>query len=224
MRRRFPLVLGIIAAVLYNNWLLGPWLDNALWMHNGSVSEFSVTAQPAHLAFRMLDIAAGLLLIYLGYWLLKASSGQIFGKLLAGFTGLLGFSNILDALFVLPCSQTLSSACSVPLSLSLHHLQIPAHAYSSSLIGLCYFFAPLFGLIYAYQAKLRRLAVFSALIVIDSVYSLVATLVEYFRNGGPTTKANGASQELEMAMIGIWLVICVWEVSRSSKMVTDVGH
>jgi hypothetical protein len=224
MKRRSLIAVGLMTAVLYNNWLVGPWLNSVLWAHNGSVSEFSAAGQPGHSVFRLLDVSAGLLLIFLGWRLFKALGNQAAGKLLAVSVALLGFANILDAIFVLPCSQALSSNCHVPISLSFHHLQLPAHAYSSSLIGLCYFLVPLLGLVYAWQTKLRRMAAFSALIFIDSLYSLVSTLIEYQRNGGPTARASGASQEVEMMLIGIWLVICVYETARPSKMVADARH
>jgi hypothetical protein len=225
MVRRRLTVIGLLAALSYNNWLLGPILNPNLWRHNGSVSEYSVTNQPAHLIFRFLDIIAGLLLIYLGYRLFLLIKERPFGRPAAILLAFLGLSNIFVAMLVLPWSQTLSARCQVPLSFSIHNFHMPLHAYSSSLIGVCYFLVPLLVLIYSFKAKLSRLAVFSTIILLDSLYALVSALVEYQRNGGPTTKTSGAGQEVEMIMLGIWLVMCAYElVTNRSKMVPDMGH
>jgi len=223
MERRLFTVLGLLAALTYNNWLLGPILNPNLWRHNGSVSEYSVASQPGHLDFRVLDVTAGLLLAYLGYRLFISMKGSSLGRVSVLVIVVLGLSNILDAAFVLPCSQTLLATCQVPISLSLHNFQLPAHAYSSSLIGVCYFLAPLFVLIYSLKSKLSRLAAFSAIIILDSIYALVSALVEYQRNGGPTTKTSGAGQEIEMLLLGVWLIVCAYDLApHRLKAVADM--
>lgn len=225
MRRHGLTVVGLLAAITYNNWLLGPFLNPVLWRHNGSVSEYSVASQPAHFLFRSFDIIAGILLIYLGLRLFRLLIDRPLGRLSAVLLAVLGFANIMDAAFVLPCSQTLSSACDVPLSLSFHNFQLPAHAYSSSLIGICYFLAPLAVLIYSLKAKLNNLAAISTVILLDSLYALVSALAEYQRNGGPTTKTTGAGQEIEMLLLGIWLAASAyWLNTHGSEAVADMRH
>jgi len=220
-KRAKLVVLTIAAAITYNDWLLSPFLNRHLWSKDGSLSEYSIASQPYHLVFRLIDVLSGILLIYIGFRIYKLIQQYKTGRLFGLSVILLGVANILDACFVLPCSETLSNSCSVPISLSLHHFRMPAHAYSSSLIGLCYFILPMLALIFAYRKRLSRLVGFSLLVVLESLYSLGSLLVMYNRAGGPTTKASGSGQVIEMLLLGIWLVFCVYELAVERPRALD---
>ena len=139
------------------------------------------------------------------------------GRVLGGGLMILGFANMVDANFILPCSQTLDSSCQIPLSVSLSSYHVPPHAYSSVIIGICYLALPVFGLVYSYQKKSNRFAVISLALIASSLVSLGSVLAEYSKNGGPTTKTTGGGQEIQMLLLGLWVVVCVYELAHTQQ-------
>jgi hypothetical protein len=210
--RRPVVVLGVTAAILYNNWLLGPVLNYPLFQHDGSISEYSAGSQPFSWLFRGLDIGAGLSIVIVGYLLWKQLKSRPWGRPLAIWVAILGAANILDALLVLPCSETLNRGCRVLIGLSPHHFQMPPHAYSSTLIGVCYLIAPIYGLVYAQRHSLRTLYFISALTVLEAVYSLISAVVHYYSVGSVTVATSGLGQEVQMIIIGLWLAAASWSL------------
>ncbi len=140
----------------FNNWLLAIIFNRRLLLHDGSVSEFSVINQPHAWIFRGLDIISGVLFLILALAIANNIKWRTTGGLLLilGIV-LLGAGNFFDALTPLHCAETVSSACTVPINLSLRHLILPSHAYSSIAIGVSYFILPLGGLVYGRQNQLR---------------------------------------------------------------------
>jgi hypothetical protein len=209
-RFSYPKILSVVAiclaAITYNNWSLGAWLNPTLFKDNGSVSEFSVHSQPHFLIFRLLDITSGLLLIagagLFAKWFRLSRAGQA----VLALTAILGVANIVDALTTLPCSETLSRQCLVPVTISLSHYQVPAHGYSSTVIALCYLLLPLAGLAYGLKRKLWFISALSFLVVADAVTSFVLALANYIHDRSLTVRTSGAGQEVEMMILGIWLI------------------
>ena len=202
-------VIAGLAAVTYNNWLLGPLLNHNLFAHNGSVSEYSVSSQPSHWWFQSLDIVSGILLMAVGYKLIQGLKANRAGRFLAIGLVVLGIANIWDALFSLPCSETLSRSCSIPVSLNPSNIQLPGHAYSSVVIGVCYLLLPAAALVYGWRHKLKAVLVLSFLLVSSSLISLASAIHEYAHAGALTTKTTGGGQEIQMLLVGAWLIICL---------------
>jgi hypothetical protein len=209
--------LAALVALTYNNWLLGPFLNSNLFRHNGSISEYSVASQPSHWLFQSLDIISGGLLVLLGWRLWQRLKSHRSGWILAGGCWILGIANVFDAIFKLPCSETLNHACRIPVSLSLSNYQVPAHAYSSVLIGLCYLLLPLAGAILTYRHKLNVLLAASLVLIADDLFSLASVLEDYLRNGGPTTRTSGSGQQIQMLLLGAWLIICIFTITRINQ-------
>lgn len=211
-KHRQPILVAALAALTYNNWVLGHLLNRNLFERDGSVSEFSVSSQPYHWLFQSLDIVSGSLLVLVGYCLWQSLSSSRSGRYFAIGAMLLGAANIFDAVFSLPCSETLSATCQIPINISLSGYQVPAHAYTSTLIGMGYLLLPLSALVYAYRRKIAGLIVFSLVLVSSSLFSLTSILDRYIRGGGPTAKASGGSQEAQMLLLGAWLIYSVYQV------------
>lgn len=209
-----------LAAVTYNNWVLGRWLNPILFKANGSVSEFSVHGQPHYWLFRLLDITSGLLLVFAALLFVNRLGGSGFGRLVLTFMVLLGAANVADALSTLPCSETLSAQCNIPVSLSLSHYQVPAHGYSSTIIALCYLLLPLAGLGWSLRRQLWPATLISAVTVVDALVSLGLALANYANSRTLSVRTSGAGQEIQMVILGFWLVVfyfLVWQVQTNPK-------
>jgi len=203
-RSKLASAAAVLAGLTFNNWLLGPFLNARLFGADGSISEFSVRGQPDFWVFRGLDIAAGLLLIGLAYLLKDALKGRRYGQLLLIATAALGLANVADALAPLSCSETLDGACKIAVRLS-HGYSVPAHAYSSVAVAICYFLLPLSGLLFGRAIKSRFLTLSSGLLVILALYSFVSAVVNYIRISSLTVRTSGAGQEVQMLLLGLWL-------------------
>jgi hypothetical protein len=154
----------------------------------------------------------------IGYRLLGRITGSRSGRFLAVGIGVLGAANIFDAIFSLPCSETLSPSCSIPINLSPAHLQLPQHALSSVVIGVCYLLLPVAALVYALRRRLNTMAGLSTLLIVNSLWSLVSAVAEYIRAGAPTTKTSGGGQEVQMLVVGVWLTVCLLAVQKSNRL------
>ena len=199
-------VVGL-AAITYNNWALGSWLNPLLSKNNGSISEFSISGQPHYLVFRILDVLSGILLIATAALFVKNLDGSRPGRFILAVTAVMGIANIADALITLPCSVTLSSTCSIPVRISFSHYQMPAHAYSSIALAVCYFLLPLAGLVYGLRQKHRLSIAVSALTLGSALYSLGSALGHYIHIHSFTVRASGGGQEAEMIILVVWLVV-----------------
>jgi hypothetical protein len=215
-------IIGL-GALLYNNWLLGNWLNPNLFKNNGSVSEFSVHSQPHALVFRSLDIISGLLIVIIARMFANQLWRSKHEKIILLATTILGLANIMDALRALPCSETLSNKCVIPVSISLSHYQVPAHGYSSTAIALCYFLLPLMGLIYALKRRLWFISTISFLAVADALASFVSALINYIHSRSLSVYTSGAGQEVEMIILAIWLAAFYVSVVRDKARPQTAG-
>jgi len=205
------------AVLAFNNWVLGRWLNPVLFNHNGAVSEFSVPTQPHSLVFRMLDIAAGLLLVATAALFIHDLKNSKIGKSILIITAVLGVANAADAIDTLRCSETLSRACQIPVSLSPAHFQVPAHGYSSSIIAVCYFLLPLAGLLLIYKKRFWPGIILSLLVVVESLVSLGSALANYVRLHNITVQASGSGQEWEMLIFTLWILGFYAYIQRSES-------
>ena len=224
-RNLIPLI-AVLAALCFNNWLLGPLLNYHLFANNGSVSEFSATNQPYYLIFRTFDIFSGLLFALLA--LLLAQFLQQKDKwrhtLVLGLA-ILGIANVLDAFFTLPCSETLDKVCSVPINISLRHLEIPSHGYSSVIIAICYFLLPLAGILYGRAKGFKYLMAFSMIAALVALASFTSAISEYVSSQSFSVRTSGFGQEAQMIVMGVWLVTWAFDVCkpklRTGKLETE---
>ena len=224
-RNLIPLI-AVLAALCFNNWLLGPLLNYHLFASNGSVSEFSATNQPYYLIFRTFDIFSGLLFALLA--LLLAQFLQQKDKwrhtLVLGLA-ILGIANVLDAFFTLPCAETLDKVCNVPINISLRHLEIPSHGYSSVIIAICYFLLPLAGILYGRAKNFKYLMVFSVIAALVALVSFASAISEYVSSQSFSVRTSGFGQEAQMIVMGVWLITWAFDVCkpklRAGKLETE---
>lgn len=205
-RRRLIIYVATAAALTFNNWLLGIFINHRLFMAGGSVSEFSATTQPYHWLFRSLDIASGVLLVILAFLIFRSLPRRRYFRWLSLGLAVLGLANCLDAALPLPCSGTLSKSCNAPVRINLHRVSLPDHVFSSTLIGICYILVPLAVFLYARRradsyTKLVSLAALSVAILF-----FVLLVAESFFENSLTDHLSGYSEELQMLVLG-WLII-----------------
>lgn len=196
-------LLSLISAACFNNWALGFLLNPTLLRAGGSISELSSSDQSHFAVFRTLDILAGLMLVSMAIWWQRSQSRQGHDLIFWGAL-ILGVANTADALLPLNCSETLNPSCSMPISLSLHHIALPGHAYSSTAIGLGYFLLPLGGWLYARRYNLRTFLLASQLVLALNLLFFASILHEY-ATVGITVKASGWLQAIQMLAVGTWL-------------------
>jgi hypothetical protein len=199
------LYLALFAALLFNNWLLGLVFNWPEIKKGGSISELSSAHQPAHYLFQVLDISAGILILVLAFSLknsidLKRRSG----RWLTGGLTILGVANIVDAFLPLPCSGTLSPTCNAPVHLGLHGFSVPAHAYSSTIIGIFFLVLPLLSIIY-YKSRLMTIS--SLITMLATVLFFIFLLAESARGSYSGSAGAGFTQQIQTLIFGGWLVV-----------------
>jgi hypothetical protein len=214
--RYFGWTLIWLSALTLNSWLLAPFLNRELFIKNGSISEYNALGQPHFWIFRGLDILSGCLLVLVALIIRQKLSVKVSGRnFLAGTAAVWGVASIVDSLIALPCSYTLDSSCNIPVNISLSHFQMPGHGYSSIVIAMVYFLLPLAGFLYATSHKLRSFMLISALLILVALESFVSAITEYTVKHAFTVKATGAGQELQLVLLGIWLI--AWYASTTHQ-------
>ena len=218
-KKQFLLVLAIVAGVFFNNWLLGPILNPHLFSNNGSVSEFSAGGQPYAWIFRALDVLSGLLMVVLALVARRVMVRAKISSWLAGTALVLGLANAVDALFVISCSNTVSPNCNIPINLSPSHFQLPSHAYSSIIIGVCYLLLPALGFWYAHRQKSMLLKMASAVAVLVAVASGTSAFTQYVVNSSLSVKTSGGGQEFQMMILALWFIAWGWTLSKKDTSI-----
>lgn len=218
-RRNYPVILACLSALAFNNWLFALILNPHLLLKDGSVSEFSVPSQPYSWVFRVADVISGLLFLTLSAWALKfMRTNQKVHKwlyILAIGLAVFGIANIIDAWLPLDCSNTISSSCQVTVTLSLSHIILPSHAYSSVIIAVSYLLLPLAGYKYARANRLRAFEHVSLITLGVASLSLATAIQGYLHQSSFTVHTAGFSQEVQMLIVGWWLI--TWLVSMQSR-------
>lgn len=72
------LFLGIIGGLLYNNWLLGYWLNDRI-TRLGLASDLQVYNQPYGWLFILGDVLSGLMIVIVAYLIYQKNSRQTIG-------------------------------------------------------------------------------------------------------------------------------------------------
>ncbi len=194
----------ILAALTFNNWLLGSIFNQRLFNHWGTISELSAPGQPHAALFRGLDVLSGLLFILLALQLFRQLNYKnIFAKIALIFMAVLGLANIGDALMPLKCAPSLQGACGERVNLSLSNLQLPSHLLTSTLIVVSFFVLPLVGYFYAKRCSLKTLQAGSLAALAVMLASLAFGAKDYFSSTGSIAPA----QWLQMLTIGWWFIL-----------------
>lgn len=210
--RQKLLWLVLAFSLSFNNWFLAIVLNSNLFIKGGSVSEFSVLGQPFAWVFRGLDIVSGLLAVAIGLLAIKKLRVRAYGGWIMIVSAiLLGLSNIIDALLPLGCSSTVDKICSPAVHISLTHFALPHHAFSSVVIGLCYFTLPLGGLLYAGANNAKVFGRVSALLIVVALGSFASVIAGYVDTGAFSEHTWGFSQELQMALLAGWFI--AWQAA-----------
>jgi hypothetical membrane protein len=224
---KVPLTLAALAVAAFNNWLLALVLNPHLFLKDGSVSEFSVPTQPYSWVFRATDIISGLLFLALSAWVLKfMKSSQKARKwlyVLAVGLAVFGVANGVDGLLPLNCSDTANSTCQVTVALSLSHIILPSHAYSSVLIAVSYFLLPLASYKYARANGLQALERVSLVSLGVSVLSFVTAIHEYVHQHSLSVHTAGFPQEAQMLIIGWWLLVLFYSIRPNRQALKEVS-
>lgn len=208
------------AAILFNNWLLGIGLNTHLFLSGGSVSEFSAGGQPYRWVFRILDVAAGVLLAATAVLIFRLRNEHRYWRWIALLLFILGVGDIADAILPLSCSGTVDQACSAPVHISLKRISIPDHVLSSSLIAAMYILLPVLGFLYARWIASRRLAVLSVLTLIAALLFFLLLGLEPGYENSFVGRIAGYVQETHMLLLGGWLILLTRstrEISRTTS-------
>lgn len=212
LKSRFLPLIALAAAILFNNWILGIFLNNHLFLTGGSVSEFSASTQPYHWLFRLLDIVSGLLLAGLGILIYRLLAGRRYYSWLGFGLLILGLSNCMDAVLPLPCSGTVDAHCNAPVRISLHRVSLPTHVFSSTLIGLCYVLIPLAVYLYANRVGNQAMKLLSWVVLVSTLLFFGLLALESFYESSVFSHLAGYSQELQMILLG-WLFVKITSVA-----------
>ncbi len=110
--KKYQFQFSIAAIALYNNWLLGFFLNPQAMLAGATTSELGASGQPWNGLFRILDIVAGLLfLLGAGAVVSLATTKRLRATLLFAVL-VLGVSTIVESFIPLNCSSALDKICS----------------------------------------------------------------------------------------------------------------
>ena len=196
-----------LAVILFNNWVMALVFNGHLFGRGGSVSELSVRGQPHALFFQYLDLLSAVFFIFYGILISKFMDlKSAAGKILTYGVVIFGIANVADALFVLPCAQTVDKNCLVPVSINLHHFQMPNHGYSSIILALLYFLLPAAGIYYSRKKSRSALFVTSLIAVAVALGAFASSIWQYVSIKGFTTDASGVGQGFQMLVLAAWFL------------------
>ncbi len=226
--RKLPITLAGLAAIAFNNWLLALVLNPHLFLKDGSVSEFGVPSQPYSWVFRIADAFSSLLFLALSAIAFKyiktTEKTRKWVFILAVGLAVFGIANGVDALLPLNCSDTINSSCQVTVALSLSHIILPSHAYSSVIIAVSYFLLPLAGYKYARANQLRAFERVSLITLGVAILSFITALHEYAHQHSLTVHTAGFPQEAQMLIIGWWLVTWFYSIRSDKQALKEVNQ
>lgn len=225
--RHYVSVIACLAALTFNNWLLALVFNRRLLLHDGSVSELAIVNQPYSWLFRLMDILSGLIFIVLAvlaYRLMKATyASRRWAYILIIGIAVFGLANALDASFPLNCSNTLSHSCNVPVEIDFSRIILPSHAYSSVTIAVGYFLLPLAGYMYARSNQLRALERVSLVTIGVAIFSFASAIQGYLHHKSLTVHTAGLPQEIQMLIIGWWLIVWFYSIRPNKQVSKEVS-
>jgi len=218
-RLRYPLQFGLllVTLALFNNWLLGAWLNPPL-AGAATISELSIPTQPYAWLFRACDILAGaLLLVLLWHWpdRFRDRTSRTIARV-----GVLALSvgSIVDASLPLDCRLNRAGECAARAANVGYMLHMTESTLSVLLLALLPIAAILYHRHY-FSQKAIRLDIYSRwLIIIMLLWGADLFLRTYFNLGG-----QGYMQRLFMLMLSAWVVLWWLNLPRVQRVPGRVG-
>jgi len=210
--------LLLVTLALFNNWLLGLWLNPPL-AGAATISELSIPTQPYAWLFRACDILAGVfLLVLLWHWpdRFRDRTSRILARV-----GVLALSigSIVDASLPLDCKLDKYGEC-VNRAMSVGTVM---HLTESTLSVLLIALLPLAAIWYHrryFSQKAIRLDFYSrSLIVIMILWGADLFLRSHFGLGG-----QGYMQRMFMIMLSLWVVLWWLNLPRVQRVPVRVGR
>ncbi len=178
------MVWQLLLLVLGTSWLLAPHLNHVLSYRTTLISQYEATSQPYAWLFRLCDIGAASLLLYMAWLFVKSFNKKIAGYLLA----LIGFGLLIDPLVTTTCT-TVGGICHEYMSGGF-----VIHAANTVVTAAALF------LISVYDSWLRKRLVSISFVVFQLLYiALFVTQLASHDN------FNTASQYIYQTVIIVWL-------------------
>jgi hypothetical protein len=216
IKENLPVILAVVAALLFNNWLLGFILNPHIIFTANAISDLSSAGQPHAMWFQLLDILSGITFVLLGVLLIREKYIND-AKTIAIASIILGLANILDATSPVECTYQ----CKTGLYASLSHL----HTYTSVVIVATLFVLTLSGLLFAIKNDNQKLKLLSLGTTAFTIFSIVFALVIFLINHSFSSHGYGPVQELQMIIFGIWLVYFCYLLSNSQhRLASNLQH
>jgi hypothetical protein len=216
IKENLPMMLAVMAALLFNNWLLGFILNPHIIFSADAISDLSSAGQPHALWFQLLDILSGITFVLLGVLLIQKKYIND-AKTIAIASIILGLANILDATSPVKCTYQ----CKAGLYASLSHL----HTYTSVVIVAALFVLTLSGLLFAIKNDDQKLKILSLGTAAFTVFSIVFALIIFLINHSFSSHGYGPVQELQMLLFGIWLIyFCYLLPNSQHRLASNLQH
>lgn len=135
------ITFGLVLALLYNDWILGSFLNPHMSPYRSLISELSAVTQPYHWVFQSLDITAGILtLVFVMFvWQFTKDLRKRDRYILVGLFAFIGLDSMLDASLPIACAPSMDSACNL---LATHSILTNIHLIESNIAGVGAFLAP----------------------------------------------------------------------------------
>lgn len=194
------ILISIITLGLYNDWVLGPFLDNHLSSRYSLISELSAQTQTHHWAFQILDISAGVLTLTLlpRLWQFLQKMQVKYSILLFLTIASIGVDSILDALLPIACAPSIDAQCSLT---NTHSIFTQAHLVESTVIGVATFIAPL---LWWWSCKLKQSVIARGSLWFVLLQTIVGVGILASRALG--YNVTGIFQRAYQFGIGFWVV------------------
>ena len=202
--------MALLALFIFclNNWLLGAFVNQRLFLAGAAISEYSVPGQPYAGWYRFFDILSGLLLLAAASWLIYYRNKlPKIGKYFIAVCLVFALGNSVDGLLPLDCSETLSKSCSLNISLEPSHFLLPSHAYSSVLIAVSYFSLPLVGYLVAKENKKASFFLRMSLVAtIAALVFLLVAIISYYTHRSFDVPVSGWLQIVHLFIFSLWFL------------------
>jgi hypothetical protein len=212
---RLQFYLLVIGIALYNNWLLGIFLNWRLTSDGATISELSVKGQPSAMVFRVLDVLAGLALLG-GMGLIIKLAKTPWQKVVAAIAMIaFGLGTIIDALVPLDCSAVLSRTCAQYEQIGRLNGFHLFHISESLLVYALIFLLPLVMLIaYKHEMSPKRFKILGAAIAVSMLLWSSSTVIRYMTQ----SEAYGYEQRCFTLLFTFWFLYFLIQVKRKRML------
>lgn len=210
------ITLGLVLALLYNDWILGSLLNPHMSPYRSLISELSAVTQPYHWVFQSLDITAGILtLVFVSFvWQYTKDLRKRDRFILVGLFAFIGLDSMLDASLPISCAPSMDSACNL---LATHSVLTDAHLIESNIAGVGAFLAPVLWWVYCKSKNFVISQVSFWFVIIQVAVGLGIILIKL-----SGMHDYGMFQRVYETGLGIWVgVVAIncyaWQTSASKE-------